>query len=95
MHGFIVSRALESQHGDAEHIETFSRLSAACKLCLCSRALSHCFVVVAPVVHIGTTAMERTHDTPSPTRGGVLPLLDLSVTLFATVPLQVMAFESL
>ena len=70
----LVSRALESQYGDGEHIETFSRQSATCKSFAnhlsVSYALSHCFVAVAPVVHLGAIVTERTHDTASPTRGG-------------------------
>ena len=71
----LVSRALESQHGDAEHIETFADRVLPANFFLSFYAQSHCFVVVAPVVHFGATVMERTHDTASPIRGG-LPLRD-------------------
>ena len=68
----LVSRALESQYGDGEHIETFSRQSATCKSFAnhlsVSYALSYCFVAVAPVFHFGAIVTERT--LPPPLGGG-------------------------
>ena len=93
----LVSRALESQHGDAEIVETCRDLSTeSCLLTLPEGDVMSCrFTAIAPVCHFGATVMKHTLITASPFGGGVKDEGLLVLVHLVLRPLQVITFVSL